>query len=98
GRRSISGGSQAEARVAVPPGLGGLGLAGIHSGNFEGTAANTGARPVPIMPAVRATLPQPAVFRNSRRFDPRCGICDLLAGRGHRPKYDAPRDLSRATA
>src|SRR5262249_62400556 len=76
----MTGGSQAEARVSVPPRLGGLGLAGIHSGNFEGAAANTGARPVPAMQAVRATVPQPAVFRNSRRFDPRCGIWDLLGG------------------
>src|SRR5207247_3840252 len=49
----------------------GFGLAGIQSGYFEGAAANAGARPVPSMPAVKAALPQPAVFMNSRRFDPR---------------------------
>src|SRR5437870_9156954 len=81
-RGSSTGGSQAEARVSVPPRLGGLGLAAIQSGYFEEAAAGTGARPAPATKAVRATLPQPALFRNSRRFDPRwVGIWDLLRRR-----------------
>src|SRR5438132_939161 len=67
-RGSISGGSQAEARVRTPPRFGGLGLAGIQSGYGETVWADTRAPPAPTMRAVIPAPPQPACRRNSRRL------------------------------
>jgi hypothetical protein len=53
-RGSITGGSQAEARVSTPPRFGGFGLAGIQSGYAEAPKALR--RPAPTANAVIPAL------------------------------------------
>src|SRR5439155_10885181 len=64
----MTGGSQDEARVSVPPRLGGLSLAGIQSGYGTG-AADAWLRPPPATSAATPAVPQPTCPRNSRRFN-----------------------------
>src|SRR5438093_13720 len=64
-RGSITGGSQAEARVRTPPRVGGLGLAGIQSG--YGAAPEALCRSAPTANAVIPALVTAARLRKSRR-------------------------------
>src|SRR4029450_12098935 len=67
-RGSMTGGSHADARVSTPPRFGGLGLAGVHSGD-AGTVLAAGRRPT-----ARAVAPapvHPTRLRKSRRVT--CG-------------------------
>src|SRR2546426_11019985 len=84
-RGSSTGGSQDEARVRTPPGLGGLELGGIQSGYGETGWADRRARPAPTIRTPIPAPPHPARLRNSRRFTrwrratgPSVGILALL--------------------
>src|SRR5262249_27686755 len=66
-RGSSMGGSHAEARVRVPPRLGGLVPAGIQSGYGDGVWAVARARSPPTASAPTPTPVQPARRRNWRR-------------------------------
>src|SRR5712692_9819595 len=64
-RGSITGGSQAEARVRVPPRFGGLVLAAIQSG-YETELCAEAREPGPLVPSTAA--PTATRVRNWRRF------------------------------
>src|SRR5262249_37452612 len=66
-RGSSTGGSHDEARVIVPPRLGGFGLAGTQS-RYVGAAAQVAARGPASDRAVSPAPARPVRFRNSRRF------------------------------
>src|SRR2546422_10388402 len=64
-RGSITGGSQAEARVSTPPRLGGFGLAAIQSA--YGEAAGALCQSAPTTNAIIPALVAAARLRKSRR-------------------------------
>src|SRR5262245_43824796 len=97
-RGSMTGGSQAEARVRTPPRLGGAGLAAIQSGYSEAAAD------LPPPATASADMPavvQPARLRKLRRLTwrealaGRVGIGALLAVRTVRRKETAGHEVAR---
>jgi hypothetical protein len=94
-RGSITGGSQAEARMSAPPRFAGLALAGIQSA--YGEAAKALCHRAPVASAVTPTLVTAARSRKSRRVTPRrvvlrelvVGIEVLLPVRNVRRKEDS---------